>query len=59
MKLFMNAVKDLLAGLLVACFSIPILICCVIVFEILDPFFRFYDTLKYNKDKQTKTNDTW
>ena len=59
MKKILQAVKELIIGLITACFSIPILICCIIIFELLDPFFRFYDTLKNNETKPPKPTDSW
>ena len=61
MKFFLQALKDLIAGLVVACFAVPILVCCVVIFEFLDPFVRFYDTLKA-RDKtgdKISATDTW
>jgi hypothetical protein len=61
MKNFIQALKELITGLFMACFSIPILICCVVLFEILDPFVRFYDALKNDKNKTNmpKKKDSW
>lgn len=56
MKFFLKALKDLLVELIMACISLPVLIFCIVVFELLDPFVRFYDAIKFkiHNDKKDK-----
>ena len=60
MKFFLNAVKDLLAELIFACFAIPVLMVCIIIFELGDPIVRFYDKMATRKQEPQKhIKSTW
>ena len=60
MKFFLNAIKDLLVELVFACLAIPILIVCIVVYELADPIVRFCDKMATRNQKPVKNiKSTW
>lgn len=60
MKFFIKALLDLLTELAFAIIALPILILCIIIYELGDPVFKFFDKMKQGpRPEKPVVQDTW